>query len=320
MSGDDRLRIGVDLGGTKIEALAIDGRGRELLRRRIATPREDYAATVRAVADLVGGIEAELGRGGSVGIGIPGTVSPATGLIKNANSTWLIGRPFDRDLAAALARPVRLANDANCLALSESVDGAAAGAHCVFGVILGTGVGGGLAVGARPLIGRNAIAGEWGHNPLPWRRDDERPGPPCYCGKHGCIETFLSGPGLERDYAAATGSRAPAAEIARQADTGDAAAAAALDRYIDRLARGLAHVINIVDPDAMVLGGGVSNIAQLYEEVPRRLPEYVFSDRVDTVLVQARHGDSSGVRGAAWLWAEDELDAAQGRRAGAPGP
>ena len=320
MSRDHRVRIGVDLGGTKIEALAIDGQGGELLRRRIPTPREDYDATVRAVAGLVGAVEAELGRGGSVGIGIPGAVSPATGLIKNANSTWLIGTPFDRDLAAALARPVRLANDANCFALSEAVDGAAAGAYCVFGVILGTGVGGGVAIGARPLIGRNAIAGEWGHNLLPWRGDGERPGPPCYCGKHGCIETFLCGPGLERDFATATGVHAKAADIAQRAGAGEADAAAVLERYTDRLARGLALVINILDPDVIVLGGGLSNIAQLYEDVPRRLPDYVFSDRVDTPVVRARHGDSSGVRGAAWLWAEDELDAAQGARAGTLGP
>ena len=320
MSPDRDVRIGIDLGGTKIEAIALARRGRVLVRRRIRAPREDYAATIGAVTGLVGAIEAELGRRASVGVGIPGAVSPATGRIKNANSTWLIGRFLDRDLAAALGRPVRLSNDANCFALSEAVDGAAAGAYLVFGAILGTGVGGGIAVERRPLLGRNAIAGEWGHNPLPWPRDDERPGPPCYCGRHGCIETLLSGPGLEHDYAAATGARATAQDIARRAAAGDAAAEAALDRYEDRLARALAHVVNIVDPDVIVLGGGVSNLARLYESVPRRMAPYVFSDRFDTAIVPPRHGDSSGVRGAAWLWAEHELDQALGERTGPPGP
>ena len=312
MSTQEPLRLGVDLGGSKIEVIALDGGGRELARRRVATPRGDYASTVRAVAGLVSGIEGELGRRGSVGIGIPGAVSPATGTIKNANSTWLIGRPFDRDVAAVLHRPVRLANDANCFALSEAVDGAAAGADIVFGVILGTGVGGGIVVHGRPLPGHNAIAGEWGHNPLPWPRDDERPGPPCYCGREGCIETFLSGPGLARDHAAAGGGDRTAEAIAAEAAAGDSAARATLNRYLDRLGRALAHVVNLLDPDAIVLGGGLSNIDGLTQGWPERLSPYVFSDRVGTRVVRARYGDSSGVRGAAWLWSQDEAADALG--------
>ncbi len=305
------IRLGIDLGGTKIEGIVLDARGRTLARRRVATPREDYGATVAAVAGLVAALEDEAGVRGSVGVGIPGAISPNTGRIMNANSTWLIGTPFDRDLAAALGRPVRLANDANCFALSEAVDGAAAGAGVVFGVILGTGVGGGVVIDGKALTGRNAIAGEWGHNPLPWPRDEERPGPACYCGKRGCIETFLSGPGLARDYAAGGGSPAspPASpeEIKTRAEAGEAAALAALDRYEDRLARGLAQVIDLLDPDVIVLGGGLSNLPRLYHSLPARLPAYVFSDRVDTELCPPRFGDSSGVRGAAWLWDEDEL-------------
>ena len=309
MSTQEPLRLGVDLGGSKIEIIAIGAGGRELARRRVATPREDYAGTVRTVAGLVSGVEGELGRRGSVGIGIPGAVSPATGTIKNANSTWLIGRPFDRDVAAAIGRPVRLANDANCFALSEAQDGAAAGAEIVFGIILGTGVGGGIVVHRRPLVGRNAIAGEWGHNPLPWPRDDERPGPACYCGQSGCIETFLSGPGLARDHALAGSGDHTADHIAAAED---ADARATMRRYLDRLGRALAHVVNIVDPDVIVLGGGLSNIDGLTQGWPDRLAPYVFSDRVDTRVVRARHGDSSGVRGAAWLWAEDEAAAGAG--------
>jgi fructokinase len=293
-----RHRIGVDLGGTKIEALILAPDGAEAARRRIATPRGDYAGTVRAVADLVHGLEAEAGVTGTpVGVAIPGAISPATGLIKNANSTWLIGRPFDADLAAALGRPVRLENDANCLALSEASDGAGAGQGVVFAAILGTGVGGGLALGGRPHGGRNRIAGEWGHNPLPWPADAERPGPACYCGKAGCIETFLSGPGLARDAGHETGEAAAAA-----ADAGDAGAAAALARYEDRLARALATVINLLDPDVVVLGGGLSKLARLYRNVPACWGRYVFSDALDTPLLPAAHGDASGVRGAAWLW------------------
>ncbi len=310
MPNERELRIGVDLGGTKIEAVALDASGGELARRRVATPRGDYSATVTAVTGLVQGLENELGARGSVGVGIPGTVSPTTGLIKNANSTWLIGRPFDRDLAAALARPVRLANDANCFALSEAVDGAGAGHDVVFGVILGTGVGGGVVIQGRPLIGPNAIAGEWGHNPLPWPRDEERPGPACYCGKRGCIETFLSGPGLARDHAGAGGAELVAEEVAARAVGGDPAAVAAIERYEDRLARALAHAINLLDPNVIVLGGGLSNLARLYEALPQRLPDYVFSERVDTKVLAPRHGDSSGARGAAWLWAGHETAAA----------
>lgn len=305
MNDRHSIRLGIDLGGTKIEGIALDARGRVLARRRVATPRQDYAATVAAVAGLVAALEQDAGGRGSVGVGTPGAVSPKTGRIKNANSTWLIETSFHHDLAAALGRPLRLANDANCFALSEAIDGAAAGAGVVFGVILGTGVGGGIVINGKVLVGRNAIAGEWGHNPLPWPRDDERPGPACYCGKQGCIETFLSGPGLARDYAAGGGSPASPEEIETRARAGEAAALAALERYEDRLARSLAQVINLLDPDAIVLGGGLSNLPRLYQSLPARLPAYVFSDRVDTKLLPPRFGDSSGVRGAAWLWDED---------------
>ena len=273
------MRLGIDLGGTKIEVAALGADGSELLRRRVPTPRGDYAATVEAVAGLVESAEAELAERGSVGVGIPGAESRLTGLIKNANSTWLIGQPLRADLGARLGREVRLANDANCFALSEAVDGAAAGAEVVFGVILGTGVGGGIAVGGRVLAGANAIAGEWGHNPLP---GDEPHRPPCYCGRSGCVETFLSGPALAAD--------------------GGAENEAAMARYERRLARALAVVINILDPDAIVLGGGLSNLDRLYENVPKLWGEHVFSDHVETRLLKNRHGDSSGVRGAAWLW------------------
>ena len=296
------VMIGIDLGGTKIEAIALSPQGALLARRRIATPQGDYDATVHAVASLVATIEIELGERGSVGIGTPGAVSAKTGRMKNCNSVWLNGRPLGPDLEAALGRPVRMANDANCFALSEATDGAAAGAAIVFGVILGTGVGGGIVVDGHALEGANAIAGEWGHNPLPWPRDDERPGRACYCGRAGCIETFLSGPGLVADHARLTAERLDAIEIVQRAASGDAAAAVTLARYSDRLARALAHVINILDPDVIVLGGGVSNIDALYDEVPRVWSRYVFSDAVATRLVRNRHGDSSGVRGAAWLW------------------
>lgn len=302
------VRIGVDLGGTKIEALALAADGRELWRRRRRTPRE-YGASLEAIASLVEEAERELGVRATVGLGMPGAISPATGLVKNANSTWLIGRPFAEDVSARLGRQVRLANDANCFALSEASDGAAAGAACVFGVIVGTGTGGGLVVGGRVLAGVNGIAGEWGHNPLPWPGPDERPGPPCYCGKHGCIETFLSGPGLARDHRLATGETLAAEEVAHAATTGDASARATLARHAGRMARALASVINVVDPDVVVLGGGVSNLAHLYDEVPRLWGDWVFSDRVDTRLVPPRHGDSSGVRGAAWLFSVEEAAA-----------
>ncbi|KAA0253490.1 MAG: ROK family protein [Acidobacteria bacterium] len=295
------MRIGIDLGGTKIEGLSLADDGRELCRLRVATPR-DYDGTLGAVASVVAELEAAAGARGTVGVGMPGAVSPATGLVKNANSTWLIGRPLGADLEERLGRPVRLQNDANCFALSEAVDGAAAGAGCVFGVIVGTGTGGGVVVGGRVLTGRNAVAGEWGHNPLPWPRDEERPGPPCYCGKSGCVETFLSGPGLARDHRARTGQELTAEEVAAAASRGEPAAVASLERYAARMARSLATVIDLLDPDVIVLGGGLSKVASLYESVPRLWGAWVFSDRVDTRLVPPRWGDSSGVRGAAWLW------------------
>jgi len=300
--GNLEMRIGIDLGGSKIELIALDGAGRELLRRRVATPQGDYRATVSTIADLVAQAEAELGRRGRVGIGTPGAVSRATGRMKNCNSTCLNGQPLAADLQAALGREVRLANDANCFALSEAIDGAAADAAAVFGVILGTGCGAGLVVNRHILTGANAIAGEWGHNPLPWPRDEERPGPACYCGKTGCIETWLLGPGLSRDLQAATGIVSPAVAIAERAAAGDGDCEAALRRYEDRLARGLAQVINILDPEAIVLGGGLANIARLYDNVPRLWGQYIFSDAVATLLLPPKHGDSSGVRGAAWLW------------------
>ncbi len=305
------MRIGVDLGGTKIEALALANDGAELSRRRIATPQGDYRATLDATVALVRALESETGQTGSVGIGIPGVISPASGLVKNANSTCLIGKPLDRDLEVELGRPVRIANDANCFALSEAVDGAGAVARTVFGVILGTGVGGGLVVDRRPLLGRNAIAGEWGHTPLPWPRDDERPGPKCYCGKRGCVETFLSGPGLLQDHRGrGTGAPFDRVELlTTAAQAGDADAEASLARYEERLARALSLVINIFDPETIVLGGGLSNLDRLYERLPNLLPAYVFSDRVDTPIERPRHGDSSGVRGAAWLWPPDRKEA-----------
>jgi len=296
------LRIGVDLGGTKIEAIALGAGGTERFRRRIETPRGNYDGTLRAIADLVSAVESATGERGTVGIGMPGAVSPATGLVKNANSTWLIGHPLQPDLENVLGRPVRLANDANCFALSEASDGAGAGARVVFGVILGTGVGGGIVVADEVLGGANAIAGEWGHNTLPWPDADEWPGPLCYCGRRGCIEMFLSGSGLQAAYGAAD---SPAALVlAASAATGDPRAAAAVNLYSRRLAKAVASVINILDPDIIVLGGGLSNIDSLYRRVPELWTEWVFSDRVDTRLARARHGDSSGVRGAAWLWPE----------------
>lgn len=296
------MRIGIDLGGTKIEGILLDDGGGERARLRIPTPRGDYAATLAAVSALIARLEADRGGGASIGVGIPGTISPATGFVKNANATWLIGRPLDRDLAAAVGREVRMANDANCFAVSEAVDGAGAGANVVFGVIIGTGVGGGIAIGGRALTGANAIAGEWGHNPLPWPKAEDEPGAPCYCGKRGCIETYLSGSGIVRAYLARTGQERDAAGIACLAEAGDAAAGEVMAAYAGRMARALASVINILDPDVIVLGGGLSNIASLYEAVPRLLPHWVFSDQVATRLVRNRHGDASGVRGAAWLW------------------
>jgi fructokinase len=300
------VRIGIDLGGTKIEGVVIDADGRVRARERVATPRGSYDGTLEAIADLVERLETGISTCCRVGIGMPGVVSPSTGLIKNANSTWLNGRAFVRDIERALNRPVRVANDADCFTLSEATDGAAAGGSTVFGVIIGTGVGGGIVVNRRLISGPNAIAGEWGHNMLPWPQHDEWPGPQCYCGRTGCIETFLSGPGLERDYHKASGEPLKTHDIHAKAEAGDAVAEGALARYDHRLARGLASIINVLDPSVIVLGGGMSNLTRLYEHVPKLWGAYVFSDRVDTKLVRATHGDSSGVRGAAWLWQPGE--------------
>jgi fructokinase len=295
------MRIGVDLGGTKIEAVALSPDGTVLARHRVPTPRDDYPGTVAAIAELVGAIELATAARGTVGVGIPGAISPATRLVKNANSVWLNGRPLADDLSRALDRPVRLANDANCFALSEAVDGAGLGARLVFGVIVGTGTGGGLVLDGKVWEGPNAIAGEWGHNPMPWPEPGEWPGPACYCGRTGCIETFLSGPGFARDHRAATGEEHDAPKIAARAAV-DPRAAASLDRYAGRMARSLAAVINLLDPDVIVLGGGMSKVDSLYEAVPRLWPRWVFSDHVATRLLRPRHGDASGGRGAAWLW------------------
>ncbi|HVL66156.1 MAG TPA: ROK family protein [Vicinamibacterales bacterium] len=295
--------IGIDLGGTKIEGVALEAGGAVRHRLRVATPRGDYDGTVAAVRSVVTALERDAGRPCSVGVGIPGTLSPLSGRVKNANSTWLIGRPLQQDLEAALDRPVRLANDANCFALSEASDGAAAGADVVFGVILGTGCGAGIVVRGQVLTGPNGIAGEWGHNPLPAPEPGEWPGPPCYCGRTGCVETFLAGPGLARDYTEAGGGAADAAEIARRAAAGEGVADACLARYERRLARALTAVLNILDPDVVVLGGGLSNIERLYLNVAPLLHPFG-GEPPRTRIVRARHGDSSGVRGAAWLWPE----------------
>ena len=299
---DDSLRIGVDLGGTKIEFVALARDGSELYRHRIPTPRFEYDGTVRALADGVEEMEKQLGRTATVGVGIPGTISTRTGLVKNANSTWLNGKPFDKDLSRALGREVRCANDANCLAVSEATDGAGAGRHVVFAVILGTGCGGGIAVDGGVHSGSNGIAGEWGHNTLPWMRAEEFPGPPCYCGKNGCVETWISGTGLEKDFERATRVSLRGPEIMARSEAGEPDALAALERFEDRLARGLAGVINLLDPDVIVMGGGASQISRIYKNVPALLREYVFGKEAGTPLVPAKHGDSSGVRGAAWLW------------------
>jgi fructokinase len=295
------MRIGVDLGGTKIEAIALGGGGDVLARQRVATP-PSYDGTLDAIARLVRGIEQEVGERGTVGVGVPGVVVPSTGLVKNANSTWLIGRPLERDLARMLERPIRTMNDANCFALSEAADGAGAGASVVFGVILGTGVGGGIVIDGKCLVGANLIAGEWGHNPLPWMTPDEFPGPPCYCGKIGCIESFLSGPGFERDHEQRSGRKEQSRDIVTAASLGDEDAAESIALYHDRLARALASVINLLDPGVIVLGGGMSNLPGLARAVASLLLNYVFSDSVETRVVSNAHGDSSGVRGAAWLW------------------
>jgi fructokinase len=300
------VRIGIDLGGTKIEAIALadspTSAGATLLRHRVPTPAGDYAGILNAVAELVAFTERETGQTGTLGIATPGAISPTNGLLKNSNSTVLNGKPLDRDLEAQLGRPIRMENDANCLALSEAVDGAAADARVVFGVILGTGVGGGVVVNRQVHVGRNKIAGEWGHNPLPWARAEEIPGADCYCGKRGCIETFLSGAGVTRDYLARSGQERTSVAIAEAAATGDSLAKECLDLYQDRLARGLASIINVLDPDVIVLGGGLSNLTSLYSALPTLLKSYTFSADAGTPIVRAMHGDSSGVRGAAWLW------------------
>jgi fructokinase len=300
------MRIGIDFGGTKIEFIALSDDGTVLSRGRVATPRDDYTATIEAIRRGVLDIEQGSGVPSLVGIGIPGSISPSTGLVRGANSTWLIGKPFGVDLEAAMGRPVRLENDANCFTLSEALDGAAAGAGTVFGVILGTGVGGGIVIDGKPWGGHNGIAGEWGHNPLPWaftETQSEHPSPPnCYCGKQGCIETYLSGPGLSLSYRLISGQIATAVQVAERANSGDNAAEDALGRYERRLARALATVINLFDPDVIVLGGGLSQIDRLYRNIPSLWREWVFADHVETVLKPPKFGDSSGVRGAAWLW------------------
>ena len=298
------MRIGVDLGGTKIEIVALSDDGLEIFRRRIATPAGDYDGTVAAVAALVASVEAEVGQRATVGVGSPGAIVPSTGLLRNSNSVVLNGKPLKRDLESALRREIRIANDANCFALSEAVVTGAcgAGASVVFGVILGTGVGGGIVVGRKVLPGHNNVAGEWGHNPLPWPAAAELPGPACYCGKRGCIETFLSGPGFSADFTKRTGRELTAIEIATAAEDGGGEARDTLAVYEDRLARGLAHVVNLLDPGVIVLGGGLSNIAHLYDNVPALIQRYAISTPVDVRLVPAARGDSSGVRGAAWLW------------------
>jgi len=296
------MRIGIDLGGTKIEGLALDDSGKEILRQRIDTPQGNYQATIAAIVNLVQLLEANTQQTGTVGVGIPGAISPTTQLVKNANSTWLIGNPLHADLQQALSRQVRIANDANCFVVSEARDGSAKSAEIVFGVIIGTGTGGGLYIKGKEITGINAIAGEWGHNPLPWPKPDEYPGRKCYCGKKGCIETWLSGPGFTHDHQLHGGRGNTAKEIIALAEQGDNLAESALQRYEDRMARALASVINILDPEIIVLGGGMSNVARLYRNVPKLWEQYVFSDHVATKLAPPAHGDSSGVRGAAWLW------------------
>lgn len=296
------LRLGIDLGGTKIAAVVLGPDGQVRWQTRVQTPRHDYRATMAVLAGVVESAEGELGARCSVGVGMPGAISPATGLVKNANSTWLNGRPFQQDLEMRLGRPVRCANDANCLAMSEASDGAAAGASVVFGVILGTGTGGGVVVHRQVLTGANAIAGEWGHNPLPWPTPGELPGPSCYCGRSGCLETWLSGPGLAADFERQTGETVQGERLVARAAAGDARARRTLDNWTGRLARGLASVINLLDPDVIVVGGGLSEITSLYDDVPRLWHQWVFSDRIDTRLVPAKFGAASGVRGAAWLW------------------
>ncbi|WP_210514752.1 fructokinase [Pantoea ananatis] len=301
------MRIGIDLGGTKTEVIALSGEGKELFRHRISTPRDDYRATVQAIVDLVRLVEEKTGQTGTVGLGIPGTISPYTQRVKNANSTWLNGQPLDKDLAQALNRDIRIANDANCLAVSEAVDGAGAGQALVFGVIIGTGSGAGVAINGASRIGGNGNAGEWGHNPLPWMDEDElryRAEVPCYCGQQGCIETFVSGTGFAIDYQRLSGVARKGAEIVKLLEQQDPVAALAMSRYEIRLAKSLAQVVNLIDPDVIVLGGGMSNVDRLYQTVPTLMKKWVFGGECETPVLKAMHGDSSGVRGAAWLWPE----------------
>ncbi len=310
-------RIGIDLGGTKIEIAALDGQDRIVERKRVPTPAGDYAATIRVLVDLVRSTERTLGLNAgfagkgrpTIGIGTPGTISPTTGLLRNANSVCLNGHPFKQDFEKALGQEIRIENDANCFALSEAVDGAGRGARVVFGVILGTGVGGGIVIDGAVLNGANAIGCEWGHNSLPWPRPEEMPGPLCFCGRHACIETFLSGPSFAADHERNGGQEMRAEQIVTNATGGDSASIATLERYEERLARALASIINVVDPDVIVLGGGLSNVKRWYRTVPSIWGRFVFADAVDTRLVQNMHGDSSGVRGAAWLWGKAGPDA-----------
>ena len=301
-SDQNELRIGLDLGGHKIEGILMSPEATELARYRVLTPRHDYAATIAAIVDLTARLMQGIPADAHIGIGVPGSISPLTGLMQNANSIWLNGRPFDRDLAAALAKPVRIANDANCFALSEAIDGAGENARIVFGVILGTGCGGGFVVNGRLLDGPRGIGGEWGHNPLPWPTSDEHPGPSCWCERKGCLETWVSGPGMAADHARLTGETFTAVEIAERARCGNGAAKTTLFRHANRLARGLAHVVNIVDPDVLVLGGGLSQLPHLYEQLPQLMGPHIFADRASIVIKAPRWGDASGIRGAARLW------------------
>jgi fructokinase len=301
------MRIGIDLGGTKIEALALDDAGLELARHRVDTPQHDYDGTLAAIAGLVRRIEQETGQTGSVGAGIPGSLR-RNGLVKNANSTWLNGRPLREDISRLLGREVRVANDANCLAVSEATDGAARGVDVVFAVILGTGCGGGIAFRGNVHPGPNGVAGEWGHNPLPWAEASELPGPQCYCGRRGCMEMWVSGTGIARDYAEVTGRKLTTREITALDASGDHDAQAAIDRFLGRLGRGLAQVVNLLDPEVIVFGGGVSRLEQLYRDLPARIQPYVFGGDFDTPLRPAQFGDSSGVRGAAWLWPQSSTE------------
>jgi fructokinase len=296
------LRIGIDLGGSKIEGVSLDSEASGLARYRVTTPRNDYAATIAAIVDLKARLMHGIQASAKIGIAVPGSISPVTGVMQNANSTWLNGRVFDQDLAAALGTPVRLANDANCFALSEAIDGAADNVPIVFGVILGTGCGGGLVVNGSLLDGPLGTSGEGGHNPLPWAKHDEYPGPECWCGRRGCLETWISGPGMAADHARTMGEIHTAKEIAARAVRGDDAASATLSRHADRLARGLAHVVNIVDPDVLVLGGGLSQLSHLYEQLPNLMAPYIFADQCSVVIKPPRWGDASGARGAARLW------------------